>query len=85
MMMPRIFEFTIHLSAEKTQHIYQGQARYILVYTDDGLSLQLPAIACNCLQLPALNFRQYVTDRGIQGRFKVEIDDNNKIIRLSII
>ena len=73
MMMPRIFEFSINLSAEKTQHIYQGQARYILVYTDDGVSLQLPAI----------NFRQYVTDRGIQGRFKVEIDDNNKIIRLS--
>ena len=75
MMMPRIFEFSINLSAEKTQHIYQGQARYILVYTDDGVSLQLPAI----------NFRQYVTDRGIQGRFKVEIDDNNKIIRLSLV
>jgi hypothetical protein len=75
MMMPKIFEFSINLSAEKTQHIYQGQARYILVYTDDGLSLQLPAI----------NFRQYVTDRGIQGRFKVEIDDNNKIIRLSLV
>ena len=75
MMMPRIFEFSINLSAEKTQNIYQGQARYILVYTDDGVSLQLPAI----------NFRQYVTDRGIQGRFKVEIDDNNKITRLSII
>ena len=75
MMMPRIFEFSINLSAEKTQHIYQGQARYILVYTDDGVSLQLPAI----------NFRQYVTDRGIQGRFKVEIDDSNKIIRLSLI
>ena len=75
MVMPRIFEFSINLSAEKTQHIYQGQARYILVYTDDGVSLQLPAI----------NFRQYVTDRGIQGRFKVEIDDTNKIIQLSVV
>jgi hypothetical protein len=75
MMMPRIFEFSINLSAEKTQHIYQGQARYILVYTDESIKLQLPAI----------NFRQYVTDHGIQGRFKVEIDDNNKIIQLNLI
>lgn len=75
MMMNRTFGFSINLSAEKTQHIYQGQARYILVYTDDGVSLQLPAN----------NFRQYVTDRGIQGRFKVDIDDNNKIIQLSFI
>ena len=75
MMMPRIFEFSIDLSASKTHHIYQGQARYILVYSDDGVSLQLPAI----------NFRQHVTDAGIQGRFKVEIDDNNKIIQLSLI
>lgn len=73
--MTRIFEFSINLSAEKIQRIYQGQARYILVYTDDGVSLQLPAI----------NFRQHVTDCGIQGRFKVEIDDNNKIIQLGPI
>jgi len=75
MLMTRIFEFSMNLSAEKTRHIYQGQARYILVYTDDGVRLQLPAI----------NFRQHVTDRGIQGRFKVEINDNNKIIQLSLI
>ena len=75
MLMNRTFEFSINLSAEKTQHIYQGQARYILVYTDDGLRLQLPAI----------NFRQYVASNGIQGRFKVEIDDHNKIIQLSLI
>ena len=75
MMMSRIFEFSIDLSAEKIQRIYHGLARYILVYTDDGISLQLPVT----------NFRQYVTDSGIQGRFKVAIDDDNKIVRLSLI
>ena len=73
--MAKKFEFSINLSAEKTQNIYQGQARYILVYTDDNISLQLPAS----------NFRQYVTDRGIQGRFRVETDESNKLIRLSRI
>ncbi len=73
--MTRRFEFDLSLSADKTERIYQGQARYILVYTDNGTSLQLPAI----------NFRQYVDERGIQGRFEVEIDDKNKIIQLKII
>ncbi|NNE63413.1 MAG: DUF2835 domain-containing protein [Gammaproteobacteria bacterium] len=73
--MPRKFKFNLKLSAEKVQHIYGGQARYILVYTDDGISLQLPAS----------NFRQYVTERGIHGQFEVEIDDKNKLISLRII
>jgi len=73
--MSRHFEFSINLSADKTQRIYQGQARFILVYTDDGMSLQLPAN----------NFRQYVTEGGIQGRFQVEIDDKNKILQLNAV
>lgn len=73
--MTRRFEFNLNLSAEKIQRIYQGQARYILVYTDEGTSLQLPAI----------NFRQYVNEQGIRGRFEVEINDTNKIIQLNLL
>lgn len=73
--MTRKFEFNLSLPAEKVQQIYGGQARYILVYTDDGLSVQLPAN----------NFRRYVTAQGIQGRFEVEVNDNNKIVRLAAI
>ena len=71
-MMTRTFEFSINLPAEKTERIYQGKASYILVYTDDGTSLQLPA----------RNFRNYVTEKGIRGRFIVETDDKHKLIRL---
>ena len=70
--MNRNYEFTMQLSAEKTSRIYQGEARYLLVYTDDGVKLQLPA----------LNFRSYVTNEGIIGRFCVEINDENKIVDL---
>lgn len=73
--MSRRFEFSINLSAEKTQRIYAGRARYILVFTDEGTSIQLPAV----------NFRRYVSEQGIHGRFEVEIDDNNKIIRLRLV
>ena len=65
----RNFEFTLALSAQKIRSIYEGQARYILVESDNGLKLQLPAA----------NFRSFVTDDGIQGRFSVSIDANNKI------
>ena len=68
----RKFRFTVALSAQKTRAIYAGQARFILVETDQGLKLQLPAA----------NFREYVTADGIQGRFDVKIDANNKILAL---
>lgn len=66
------FEFDMALSAQKIQTIYEGQARYILVETDRELKLQLPAA----------NFYRYVTADGIQGRFSVKIDADNKIIEM---
>jgi hypothetical protein len=69
--MPK-FEFNLALSAAKTRSIYAGRARYILVETEQGLKIQLPAV----------NFRSHVTKDGIQGRFSVEIDADNKILAL---
>ncbi len=68
----RVFEFSLVLSAEKLERIYQGRANRILVQSDDGLRLQLPAA----------NFREYVGSDGIQGRFSVLIDDRNRIVEL---
>ena len=70
--MTRQFEFYLSISAEQIERIYQGQARFILVSTDEGLKLQLPA----------QNFRKFVSDAGIQGRFRVEINADNKLINL---
>ncbi len=68
----RTFEFAMALSAQKTQSIYQGQARSILVETDKGLKLQLPVA----------NFRSHVNVGGIHGRFRIKIDADNKIVAL---
>lgn len=65
----RHFEFSLDLPAHQIEKIYQGNARYILVESDEGLTLQLPAT----------NFRDYVADDGIHGRFVVRIDDDNRI------
>jgi hypothetical protein len=69
----RDLEFMVELSSKKTEEIYRGQARYLLVECDNGLKLQLPAV----------NFRSYVTEQGINGRFRIQIDANNKIIDLT--
>ncbi|NCF35137.1 MAG: DUF2835 family protein [Gammaproteobacteria bacterium] len=68
----RNFKFTMGLTAEKTRAIYAGQARFILVETDQGLKLQLPAAT----------FLEYVNADGIHVRFDVKIDANNKILAL---
>ena len=60
------------LSAERTRRIYQGNATSILVQSDDGLRLQLPAAS----------FRAFVASDGIRGRFSVSIDQSNRIVDL---
>ena len=68
----RDYEFSMALSAAKLEAIYRGNARYILVESLEGLKLQLPAI----------NFRGFVGRDGIHGRFRVRIDDDNRILAL---
>lgn len=69
--MPR-FEFSVALSAQEIRSIYEGRTRFVLVTSTEGLKLQLPAV----------NFRSFVTTDGVHGRFSVTIDANNKIQQL---
>ncbi|MFT5218901.1 MAG: hypothetical protein ACI9LO_000789 [Planctomycetota bacterium] len=71
----RSFEFDITLSAQRTESLYQGKVAYLVVKSEQGLKLQLPIG----------NFRRYISEAGIHGRFRVEIDANNKIITLTKI
>ena len=66
------FEFDMAISAPQTRAIYEGRARFILVESQQGLKLRLPAA----------NFRAYVSADGITGRFSVEVDLDNKILAL---
>lgn len=63
------------LSVAKTESIYQGQVKYIIVVTDQGLKIQLPAN----------NFRPFVGSDGIQGRFRLVTDENNRLQRIEKI
>ncbi len=68
--------FRLNLSREKTLSYYQGMAQTVLVYSDDGRRIALPAQA----------LRPFVSLSGISGHFSVSIDQHNKLqnlIRLS--
>ena len=65
--------FSMNLSAEKYQRYYQGSAKAVIVQADDGRTLQFPI---NAVQ-------QFVTRDGIQGRFEIIFDDDNKMQQLN--
>ncbi|MES9857156.1 MAG: DUF2835 domain-containing protein [Sedimenticola sp.] len=67
--------FSLSLSTEKFLRYYNGTAQAVIVHADDGRRLQLPA----------RNFRQFITADGIQGRFEITLDENNKLLEMEKI
>ena len=67
--------FRINLSNEEFLRHYRGSAQAVIVLAEDGRRVQLPA----------RNFRNFITKDGIQGRFEVELDDNNRLIKITKI
>ncbi len=68
--MSTCINFSISLSAERYLRYYQGHARVVIVRSEDGRRIQLPAAS----------LRPFVTAEGIVGRFELTLDENNKLI-----
>ncbi|MFA0088240.1 DUF2835 domain-containing protein [Vibrio sp. 10N.261.51.F12] len=71
-MVTKKYFFSMNLSYQAFISHYSGHASSIMVQTDCGLRLQLPAV----------RFRAYLTQLGIKGRFRLTTDHNNKFLRL---
>lgn len=69
------YYFNLNISYQTYLSHYQGHAATILVTTDQGLKLQLPAS----------RFRPFITQLGLKGRFRLVTDANNKFIKLEAI
>lgn len=54
---------------------YSGAATSILVVTETGLRIQLPAS----------RFRPFLTQLGLKGRFRLTTDQNNKFVKLEVL
>ncbi|MCW8344441.1 MULTISPECIES: DUF2835 domain-containing protein [Vibrio] len=66
------YHFSVNIRYQAFIEHYTGHAANILVVTESGLKLQLPAA----------RFRPYLTQIGIKGRFRLTTDHNNKFLRL---
>ncbi len=70
--MPVKIRFYINVSNEEFLKIYQGTANALLVRAEDGRRIQIPAN----------NFRKFVTPAGLVGHFEMEINSDNRLINL---
>nr|WP_086938602.1 DUF2835 family protein [Thaumasiovibrio occultus] len=68
----RTFTFHLAIDYQTYLNVYAGSAKTILVQSDQGLRLQLPAN----------RFQSFVSHNGLRGRFKVIINQDNKIVEI---
>ena len=66
------FRFRINLSAEEYLRYYQGRAGAVIVQSEDGRRIQLPAA----------RLRPFVMQEGVRGRFEITLDGNNRLQRI---
>lgn len=64
--------FSLYLDPNQCEAYYAGRVRYVQVTSDDGRHVRFPASAI----LP------YIDHNGVQGRFVLQLDENNKLIAL---
>lgn len=66
------FTFSLHLSTDEYQRFYRGEAKNIIVMSDQGASVLFPASAV----------RPFVAKDGVHGRFVITMDKNNKLVNI---
>ena len=73
--MSTTIRFHLNISNEEFLDVYTGAVHAVLVEAEDGRRIQIPAS----------NFRCFVTAEGLQGRFELELDQSNRLINLARI
>ncbi|KUI99451.1 hypothetical protein VRK_15350 [Vibrio sp. MEBiC08052] len=71
----KYFYFSLYIPYQEYLAHYSGSASHLVVKTDNGLTLQLPAT----------HFRPYLTQFGLKGRFRLTTDAQYKFQRLELI
>jgi len=69
------YYFTISVTYQAYLQHYSGQASNVLIVTECGLKIQLPAS----------RLRPFLTYGGIKGRFILATDSSNKFVELTKI
>ncbi|MGF1758722.1 DUF2835 domain-containing protein [Photobacterium sagamiensis] len=63
------YTFSLNITYQSFLNHYSGAASTVIVVTDNGLKLQLPAS----------RFRPFLSQLGVKGYFRVIVNSQNKI------
>ena len=70
--MTQKLSFSLHIPPEEYQRYYAGLARNVSVDTEQGLRISFPAE----------HLKPHLTHQGIEGRFVIYFDEENRFKRL---
>lgn len=70
--MARELYFQLNINKQEALRYYQGSANAVVVTTTTGQKLRFPAE----------HIRGFIGQNGISGQFRIEFDNNNKLIGL---
>ncbi|KAB2824689.1 DUF2835 domain-containing protein [Aliivibrio finisterrensis] len=70
--MNKFYYFRMNVTYHAFLSHYLGVASTVMVMTEQGLKLQLPAS----------RFRSFLTQLGVKGRFRLTVDQNNRFVNL---
>lgn len=71
--MPKFVIVDLNISPEQYQRHYQGSVRQVICTARDGRKVQFPSAI----------LQRFVTHNGVQGSFRLDIDDDNKLVSVS--
>ncbi|WP_158969062.1 DUF2835 family protein [Paraglaciecola sp. L3A3] len=63
------YYFTLSIKYDFCEQFYQPGVNTVIMTDDNGKRIQLPV----------LNLRPFVSPTGIKGRFRLVVDNNNKL------
>ncbi|WP_075651961.1 DUF2835 domain-containing protein [Vibrio ponticus] len=69
------YYFSLNIPYQTFLVHYNGAASSVMVTTDNGLRIQLPAT----------RFRPFLSQIGLKGRFRLTTDQNNKFLKLEVL
>lgn len=72
---PSSARFRLAIPAEEYLAYYRGNAKAVVVRSDDNRTIRFPASA----------IREFVSHDGVYGRFEITFDENNKLIEVKAI
>ncbi|MFB9134182.1 DUF2835 domain-containing protein [Vibrio sp. AK197] len=69
------YHFNLNISYQVFLAHYSGAASAVVVTTDQGLRLQIPAS----------RLRPFLTQLGVKGRFRLTTNQQNKFLKLEML